>query len=148
MSEDKTNTTDLYIVENCLGQKLKATNRMVTNAYDLALKPTGLSGNQFTILVATSIMGPVSITDLSEPLLMDRTTLTRNLKPLEAANLIHVNDGFGRKRELTLSQKGVELLAQAKPLWKQAQLLIASKLGDDISEVVKALPAKILKSNL
>lgn len=147
MSESETIIPDLYISENCLGQKLKAANRMVTNAYDLALKPTGLSGNQFTILVATSIMGPVSITDLSEPLLMDRTTLTRNLKPLEAANLIEVNDGFGRKRELTLSQKGADVLAHAKPFWKQAQVLLADKLGNDISEVVKALPAKILKSD-
>lgn len=101
----------------------------MTRVYDDAMRSTGLKGNQFTMLVATDLMQPVSITALADQLSMERTTLTRNLNPLQKEGLITIDSGKGRTREISLTVKGNRLLDSAKPLWKKAQDEIESLLG-------------------
>ena len=61
---------------------------------------------------------------------MDRTTLTRNLKPLEKQGLIRTIPGEDRReREITLTGTGQSILAKALPLWKRAQQQVAKELG-------------------
>ncbi len=138
--------SDLSIANRCLCSKLRATSRVVSRTYGEALRPIDLKPNQMTILVAISLMGPVSITQLSEKLLMERTTLTRNLKPLEKSAYIQVNDGYGRIRELTLTDQGRAILDKAKPLWKNAQEKLIQQLGQDQSDMMSDLLKQILKT--
>lgn len=140
--------SDMTVANNCLCYKLRATSRKVTRRYDSALKPVGLKANQFSIMVAISIMSPVSITDLSEALAMDRTTLTRNLRPLEKSGLIKLTDGYGRIRDITLSEEGVSRLKKAKPLWHSAQTKLRKELGESDSEQISQLLNQILKNEL
>ncbi len=138
------NISDTTIAASCLCTKLRATSRKVSRAYDSALRPVGLKANQFSILVATSLLGPISITDLSEKLSMERTTLTRNLRPLEKAGVVQLKDGYGRIRDLTLTDKGDELLHEARPLWNSVQTNLVKQLGKSDTEVVSRLLNQIL----
>ncbi len=140
--------TDLSVANSCLCAKLRATSRVISRAYDHALKPIGLKSNQMTILLATSLMGPVSITHLSDKLSMERTTLTRNLRPLEASGFIQMNDGYGRTRELRLTEQGRTILERAKPLWDQAQKKLIQQLGQEDSMMMSDLLKQILASSV
>lgn len=135
--------TDLSVADSCLCSKLRAASRMVSRTYDHALKPVGLKSNQMTILIAISLMEPISITHLSEKISTERTTLTRNLRPLEKSGFVKVKDGYGRTRELTLTQKGKTLLELAKPLWNIAQSNLVSQLGQDDTGMITRLLKEI-----
>ena len=105
--------------------------RVVTRAYDSALRPVGLRATQLSILVAIAIDGAISIAALASFLGMDRTTLTRNLKPLEKEGLISVgSEGRHRSRTLEITKNGRSRLREALPLWERAQHALRQKLGD------------------
>ncbi len=123
--------TDQEIAANCACFKLRSAARAVTRAYDKALQPLGIKATQFTLLNAIGITAPVSISVLAEKLSMDRTTLTRNLRPLEKHTWITSVAGQGRTVELALTEAGRALLEAAKPRWVEAQ-----------AKLVGTLPAK------
>ncbi len=104
--------------------------RTVTQYYDNRLRPSGLRGTQFTVLAAVGEVGPVPITNLARELMMDRTTLTRDIKPLQKRGLIDVTEGSDRRvRLLALSEDGQRALDAAVPLWEAAQEEIYQSLG-------------------
>ncbi len=75
-------------------------------------------------------VGPTGITELAKTLVTDRTTLTRNLKPLLSQKLLEVVDGTDRRqRPIALTSRGRDTLAQALPLWREVQVRIAEGLG-------------------
>ncbi len=114
----------------CACANLRKASRAVTQLYDESLQPTGLRATQYTLLVALSLAGSISITDLAQKLVMDRTTLTRNLTPLERQGLVAIAKGDDqRTRIVTLTNEGREALAAALPLWEKAQTRIVSGLG-------------------
>ena len=95
----------------CACFNLRKATRVVTQLYDEALKPAGLRSTQFAVLAATRALGPVSVNQLAEWIVMDRTTLTRNLKPLERDGLIAVRAGDDlRVRQVSLTAKGRKTL--------------------------------------
>ena len=121
--------SNLHIANNCHCARLRAATRSVTRIYDELLRPVGVKGNQFTMLVATSLLQPVPISKLAEELSMERTTLTRNLAPLEKDELISIESGGGRIRNVSLTDKGAFTIEQGKPLWQEAQKQVEAKLG-------------------
>ena len=119
------------ILASCACHKVRTAARAVTRAYDDALRPVGLRSTQLTVLVATAAEESVSITALAKLMGMDRTTLTRNLRPLEAEGLIAVGrEGWRRSRTLEVTRKGRTRLRDALPLWEKAQKTLQSNLGD------------------
>ncbi|MCF6283256.1 MAG: MarR family winged helix-turn-helix transcriptional regulator [Candidatus Polarisedimenticolaceae bacterium] len=93
---------------------------------------TGLRGTQFTLLVMIAANEPITISHLAEKLVMDRTTLTRNLRPLEKQELVDVVQGEDRRtRAVRLSKSGHKSLAEALPLWKKAQKKVVSFMGEE-----------------
>ncbi len=118
------------VATTCTCFNLRKASRLVTHLFDEKLKPTGLLGTQFTILIAIASIGSGTISGLAEGLVMDRTTVTRNLKPLERDGLIQIERGQDqRERVVKLTQAGQDRLAQAFPLWQQAQAQIIEALG-------------------
>ncbi len=112
----------------CLGLRMAA--RAVTQMYDEALRPTGLRATQFSLLFSVEHGGPRGITELAKMLVMDRTTLTRNLKPLLDQKLLEVIDGPDqRRRPIAITVKGRDILARALPLWQEVQERLAFGLG-------------------
>jgi DNA-binding MarR family transcriptional regulator len=117
-------------VEDCACQKARVAARALTRAYDHALRPTGLRASQYAVLVAIEAQGAMSITVLANALGMDRTTLSRNLRPLESDRLIALGLEGGRSRAFEVTKKGKVRLREALPLWKQAQETLRRSLGE------------------
>ena len=105
-------------------------SRAVTRLYDDILRPTGLRATQLAVLVAVGNEDATSITELAKFMGMDRSTLTRNLAPLEREGLIRVgNEGWRRSRIVEITNKGRSRLREALPFWEKAQQTMRQKLG-------------------
>ena len=118
------------IGQSCVCSNVRRTARAVTRLYDEALRPSGLTGPQFGLLVAVRVLGPVSVTRLAAGADADRTTLTRNVKLLARDGFVQVETGRDqRTRQVGLTDKGREALARALPLWEQAQARVGEVLG-------------------
>ncbi len=114
----------------CANYHLRRADRVITQLYDETLRPSGLKATQFTLLTAVRLKAPVAINCLAGALLMDRTTLTRNLRPLQKEGWIVIAPGQDRRvREVSLTAEGRQVLDRAYPLWQQAQTHIAERLG-------------------
>lgn len=107
----------------CACHALRRVARKITNRYEDIMRPVGLTAGQFTILAALSGMNEVTLTTLADGLGMSRTTLTKDLKPLEARGLTqtHRSPEDARKRFLSLTMSGRKKLEESVPLWQQAQ---------------------------
>ena len=121
---------------NCVCFNLRKATRAVTQVYDDALRPTGLRATQHSLLTVLDLAGTVSITDLAELAVMDRTTLARNLDLLEQEGLVRIRSGKddARVREVTLTPAAKKKLAAALPYWEKAQARMTEKLGKGRSE--------------
>ncbi len=119
-------------VRNCACFNLRKTSRAITQHYDRVLQPSGLRVTQFTILVVIATAESITITRMAKQLVMDRTTLTRNLRPLEKQGFIEIIPGDDlRTRYVTLSKMGRNALTKALPLWEKAQQRFEKGLGDE-----------------
>ena len=122
--------TERQVVESCACHKVRMAARAVTRTYDDVLRPTGLRATQLSVLAAVGIDGAMSIAALANFLGMDRSTLTRNLRPLEKEGLVTLGaEGWRRSRTLEITRKGRSRLRAALPLWETAQQLLMRKLG-------------------
>jgi len=130
MASNKSQTKNATLaVKDCTCFNLRKATRAVTQLFDDRMQPTGLRGTQFTLLSAISETGTIAISQLSRVLIMDRTTLTRNLKPLETKRLVKIVPGLDRRtRTLTLTDKGCKTLEKALPFWRQAQSEVIERL--------------------
>ncbi len=123
---------DLMHMSSCACFNLRKATRVITQYYDHSMRSLGLRGTQFTILAALSEAESVTISHLANFLMMDRTTLTRNLKPLEKQTFIQIVSGSDqRTRELRLTEKGKKIFKTAHSLWLNAQSEIIAKLGEE-----------------
>jgi DNA-binding MarR family transcriptional regulator len=114
----------------CLNFNLRKADRAVSQAYDKAIAAGGIKGTQFTLLNGISLAGGASISSLADAMVMDRTTLTRNLAPLERDGLVKVVAGTDRRtRSVEISAKGRALLDRVLPLWHSAHQRLKSDLG-------------------
>src|SRR5215470_9873871 len=107
MTRGRNITTERDILASCACHRVRTAARAVTRAYDEALRPVGLRATQLIVLVATAADDALSITALAKLMGMDRSTLTRNLRPLEAEGLIAMGaEGWRRSRTLEITKKG------------------------------------------
>jgi len=128
------------IPQLCVSNHLRRTSRAVSSFYDEILRSTGLHGNQIVMLVVPYRLGPVSINKMAERIGLDRNTLVRNLKLIEARGLVTIKAGKDlRTRMVTLTPKGHETLAAAVPLWEEAQKQVIELLGSYYTELMNSL---------
>ena len=114
----------------CTGSNLRRATRAVSRIYDEALAPAGLRGTQFSLLIALSFFKEAPLLRVAEELGLDRTTLTRNLQPLERAGLVASSPGKDQRvRLLRLTDSGQRTLQRAYPLWEEAQAKVVNALG-------------------
>ena len=125
---------------------MRAAARRITRRYNDALKPAGIKVTQFTILATIGLNEGFSLTELANEVGMDRTTLSRNLGPLERQALIETyDDGHGRARSARLTAKGVNVMEEALPLWRKVQDSLRKRLGDDNWQQVQTELTKVGK---
>lgn len=118
-------------VTACTCARIRKATRILTQAYDAALKPVGLKGTQFTLLVTLDKTGELPLSRLADVLGMERTTLTRNLKPMICKGYIEVNqDDDQRVRLVKMTLNGAQVVQEAMPLWRSVQMQTVDRLGD------------------
>jgi DNA-binding MarR family transcriptional regulator len=124
---------------NCLAVRQAA--RHITQYYDQFLAPVGLRTTQFSILAKLKRKGPLAINTLAQDLVMDRTTLGRNILPLEREGLIAVAPGIKdrRSKEVSLTEFGAARLRAAFEGWAQAQAGFEAAFGSARSSELRAL---------
>lgn len=123
----------IELVRLCTCFNVRLAARAITQFYNEALAPSGLLATQFSLLVALKGDSPMSIGELAGVLGLDRTTLARNLRPLETREWVGVKESEkdARVKEVWLTPQGEATLSHALPLWKQAQDSMAAYLGEN-----------------
>ncbi len=124
--------TTLRVRDTCLCLHAQRAARRLGRAFDLALKPFGLTNGQFSLLMALNRPEPPPLGAVARVLAMDRTTLTAALKPLERAGLVEsrADPADGRSRLLLLTPAGLDRLAAALPAWTALHDEIEARLPD------------------
>jgi DNA-binding MarR family transcriptional regulator len=118
-------------LRNCVCLNLRKAARAVTQLHDAAMQPLGVRATQFSILAALRLVGPVPLSPLAKALVMDRTTLTRDLRPLEKAGYVESAPGADRRvRLLNLTAAGKALVEEGMPIWSGLQDAMYSTLGE------------------
>jgi DNA-binding MarR family transcriptional regulator len=138
--EDLPFAITLEVRDTCLCLHLQRAARALARRFDAALRPVGLTGGQFSLLMSLNRPQPASISDVSALLAMDRTTLTANLKPLERRGLVavRIDDMDKRTRRLTLTPGGRALLCAAVPAWRRTHAEIENLLTGSTPDRLRA----------
>lgn len=130
----------------CASTSVRRVDRALSRLYDDALRPTGLGVNQYSLLsLIDRAPEPATVSALAHAQVMDRTTLTRVLAPLERDGLVRLTPGTDRRtRTVSITPAGRDRVDMARPLWRAAQNQINHALGNDRMEHLLADMADIL----
>jgi len=133
---------------NCLA--LRQAARHVTQFYDLFFAASGLRATQYSILARLKRNGAMTINALARELVMDRTTLGRNMLPLERDGLIAVVPGKvdRRSKELRLTDAGAASQRSASKSWAQAQARFEGAFGAKRAKALRTLLDGVTSSEL
>jgi DNA-binding MarR family transcriptional regulator len=124
-------TQPLSVAEDCNCYAVRAAARHVTQYYDQFLAPTGLRISQFGILARLKRLGPLTISELAGRMAVDRTTLGRNIQPLERDGLVDIVPAASdrRAKEIRLTSAGNQRLKTARKGWQKAQAQFETDFG-------------------
>ncbi len=109
----------------CNATAIRKASRRLTQLYDAALEPSGLRSTQYAILAELGRWSrePPTVRELAEGLVMDRSSLGHNLRPLERDGFVALEEGARdrRRHHVVLTRKGSAKLRVARKLWQKAQ---------------------------
>lgn len=118
--------------QGCTNLKLRQLSRAVTRHYDAYVAPTGLKNTQYSLLSHVVLLGPLRPGELASRMKLDPSTLTRNLQPLITAGWVEQGPGDdARSRSVIATEAGRAKRAEAQRAWKQAQLALNARLGNE-----------------
>ena len=113
---------DFTACRQCVCTSARRRSRELTRAFEKAMRGTGVRGTQFSLLATLIQTGPLPTTRLADFLGLERTTLTRNLRPLVRDGFVRIDEGEDRRvRRAVITRKGKEAARRAFPFWKKAQ---------------------------
>src|SRR5882762_2505931 len=122
---------DMAAVENCVCFNLRWVTRAVTQFYDAEMRRHGIRPTQGSILSSLNSKNSWNMAELSDWLGMERTTLVRNLRPLQRDGFVKaVGGGRGNRVELTITTKGRNQVEKLTPAWESAQSAVVKTLGE------------------
>ncbi|RMG33998.1 MAG: MarR family transcriptional regulator [Methanobacteriota archaeon] len=130
-----------YKMQHCIGARLRRLSRIVDNYYRNALSGFGITEKQMTILFFLSEMGRVEQGKIGRFLVLDKSTVSRNVKLLEKQGLIQKSGQYRPAIELT--QKGRGLVQKLIPIWEKTMDELVAKLGVDGMKQVEELEKKL-----
>lgn len=117
---------------NCYCLRTRKAASSIKDFYDRMLAPAGVTVRQYSLLLNISNLQDCSVRELSDATELDRSTLTRGLKPLfNGGYIIDTKDTHCRDSRLRLTEKGQRTLSQAAALWRNAQDEVAIRFGVD-----------------
>ncbi|MGE6515450.1 MarR family winged helix-turn-helix transcriptional regulator [Lysinibacillus sphaericus] len=143
--------TNIDFTQICVCANLRKKTRVVTQIYDKLLQPTNLKITQYSMLANIDHQKAVSISKLGEILLLDQTTVTRNVNLLKQSGYVAItrDQQDARTKILSLTDAGIEKLHEAAPIWREIQERIINDIGlekyKDFYETLRHIQ-KIIKS--
>jgi DNA-binding MarR family transcriptional regulator len=138
----------------CAAGTLRRATRSIARVYDARLAPAGLTNTQFSILRAIEQRDePISLPELADKLVFERTSLYRSLEPLARDGLVQLSTVGPRTKQVALTAKGARRVAKALPLWSAAQEEFVERFGraawndvvarlTEIVDIGRAMPAE------
>jgi DNA-binding MarR family transcriptional regulator len=128
----------------CTCGSLRKASRRISQFYDAALAPVGIKSTQFSILAEVergSAAGSLSMCELAAAMVMDRSTLGHNLRPLERDELLILRPSLAdrRKRYVELTRKGKALLQRARHSWRRAERRFENIFGKKPAAELRAV---------
>lgn len=129
----------------CYCTNIRRSTNIISAIYDSALKETELTVAQYCLLINLSRLGSANITHWAEHVGLDRSTMVRNIKPLQNRGLIETAEGHGKA--FALSEKGKTVLNQAIPKWQEAQMKMEEILGKDDAEALLRIYEKLQQNS-
>ena len=140
MDDEHLRRATAEVHQSCLSMALRQAARALTQRYDAAFSVAGIRSTQFSVLVALAQAPSVPLSRLAEALVMDRTTLTRNLAPLLRRGLVEESAAEDKRvRSYALTARGKQLLTRALPDWKGAQARILRALAKEDTEQLRRI---------
>ena len=129
----------------CHATSLRRASRRICQLYDAVMAPCGLRSTQRSILMQIARNQAPTMTELATILVIDRSALAQNLKPLEREGLVSVDvdPNDKRSRLVRLTQAGVEKLLESQTFWEQAQLSYETALGPELALELRTLLAQV-----
>jgi DNA-binding MarR family transcriptional regulator len=124
----------------CYCTNLRSAAHAVSEFYDEELRDTGLTIAQYRLLINLRRMGSANITEWSERVGLERSTMTRNIRLIESRGFIERAKGRGKTYKLT--DTGEKALEAAAPMWEEAQKKIESFLGKADAEALLRIGRK------
>ena|ERR1700722_11905444 len=113
---------DFLATRQCVFTAARRRSRDLTRAFEKAMRESGVRGTQFTLLATLIQTGPIATTRLADFQGLERTTLTRNLRPLIRDGLVQIDEAEDRRvRKVAITPAGEEAARRAFPFWKKAQ---------------------------
>src|SRR5712672_3962082 len=128
------------LLTRCACFDLRRATRAISRMYDDFLRDAGLNITQFALLRLIRTERELSISTLGRYMVMDRTSITRALAPLERDGLIHSRPGADKRiRIVSVTNKGRKLVEDAEPKWRQAQEALMQTIGEDRWRAMRTL---------
>ena len=126
----------------CLCNALRRASRAVTRLYDDELRTVGLRTTQFSMLAYLNRTGEVKQGDIGDLMLLEQTTVTRNLRPLLSSGWLEIRPGTDRRqRFVAITHSGKEKLREAAPAWISAQKKMKALLSEQTwQDLLTVLP--------
>lgn len=144
MTDQPTRSSIDTISRTCIAVRLRLLNRVITNLYDDALRPLGLKVSQLNILIVTARLGLARPGQVCDILQLDPSTLSRNVKPLQAHGWLEVvPEEDARAQSFRLTAQGKRLIEKAVPAWEQAQRQATDLLGSEGIAVLNRVAKKV-----
>jgi DNA-binding MarR family transcriptional regulator len=133
---------------DCYCTQLRRASGGVTKIYDEALRPQGLRITQFSLLRGLGRLGTATLTELSDELALDRTTMSRSVQVLIDAGWVDASVGEkdGREKILKLNDRGRKTIQDAMPLWSKAQARVEEHLKNYVKSPTKKRLIEALES--
>jgi DNA-binding MarR family transcriptional regulator len=133
---------------DCYCTQLRRASSGVTKIYDEALRPRGLRITQFSLLRGLGRLGKATLTELSDELALDRTTMSRSVQVLIDAGWVDASVGEkdGREKILKLNDRGRKTIQDAMPLWSKAQARVENHLKNYVKSPTKMRLIEALES--
>ncbi|MBK8007748.1 MAG: MarR family transcriptional regulator [Rhizobiales bacterium] len=136
-------------IHRCTCTILRQAARVATQHFDAALATSGLRISQLSVLTTLSYAGPKTIIELAKVMVLDRTTLGRNLRPLQRDGFIAIEAGKDdrRKKRLVLTKKGSSVALKAMDSWGDAQTNFEKAIGLENTIALSKLLRQVVKAD-
>ncbi|NKB86750.1 MAG: MarR family transcriptional regulator [Acidobacteria bacterium] len=140
MSQPKGAAADAYaILSACVAGRTHKISRVIDGVFNDALRPLGIRNTQLTMLSVIAFTGSTTAAEMAPVLVMDKSTVSRNLRVMAKQGWIEWLDAPGRGRRLRLAAPGRKILKKARPRWQAAQDRARDILGDAAIESVRQI---------